>query len=269
MKRQQGIAAAMLVLALVGGVPLANAATTGEGVTVALTPTQQVALGATFDVYIDVTEAGALFNAFDAIIGYDPAALTYVSHQEGSYMTNACGNTFQNFKPGVGVDTIGDALMCAGVSLPGPGRIYQLRFQASATPQVTRIRFLPGLHFYRAGVYVTPVNSTDAYIGIGMPVDVPPAGSPTQLTLAAAPNPSHGALVFTVTTSRAGPETLTVFDVQGRAVRRFTGRQTEPGTHTVAWDGRDDAGVMLGPGVYHARLEIAGHAVWRRVTLIR
>jgi len=31
-----------------------------------------------------------------------------------------------------------------------------------------------------------------------------------------------------------------------------------PGTRTVTWDGRDDAGLRLPPGVYLARLEVKG-----------
>ena len=135
MRHRSCVVAAVTFLSLVGGMPVGHAAPVAQGVTVALTPTQQVVPGATFDVYLDVTEAGSAFNGFDAYIGYDPAALTYVpgSNQEGSYMLDppACGNTFHVFKAGVGVDTISDVLMCGGVSLPGPGRLYRLRFQAS------------------------------------------------------------------------------------------------------------------------------------------
>ena len=271
MRHRSCIVAAMAILLLVGGVPVAHAAPAASGVTVALTPTQQVAPGATFDVYLDVTTVGSAFNGFDAYIGYDPAALTYVSgsNEEGSYMTNACGNTFHIFKSGFGVDTISDVLMCGGVSLTGPGRLYHLRFQASTTPQVTTVEFLPGLQFYNAGLYVNPANTTHAVIGIGMNVGVEPTGPPTRLSLAAAPNPSPGTLTFKVESNRAGPETLSVFDLQGRVVRRLADRRIEPGVHTVSWDGRNEAGAKLAPGVYLARLEVAGKAVWTRVTMIR
>ena len=154
MRLHRCLTAAVMAPLLLVGVLTAHASPAAPGVTVALLPTQQVAPGATFDVYIQVTQAGSVFNGFDAVIGYDPAALTFVpgSNEEGPYMTGACGNTFHVFRAGAGRDTITDVLLCAGVSLPGPGQLYKLRFQASMTPQVTEVRFLPGLQFYNAGL---------------------------------------------------------------------------------------------------------------------
>ena len=270
MRNRTRIAAAVAILSLVGGAPLGHAAPAASGVTAALTPTQQVAPGATFDVYLDVTEAGSLFNAFDATITYDPAALTYVagSNQVGPYMTDACENTFSPFAAGFGVDTISVGLLCQGVFLTGPGRLYRMSFQASTTPQVTTLEFQK-LQFYNAGLYVNPAHSTHAVIGIGMPVAVEPAGPPTRLSLAAAPNPSPGTLMFKAESNRAGRETLTVFDMQGRTVRRLADSTAGPGTQMIAWDGRYEAGAKVPPGVYLARLEVAGKAVWNRVTVLR
>jgi hypothetical protein len=269
MGRHPGILVTMVLLVLVCGTPAVRAASDVTGVTVALTPNQQVAPGATFDVFVDVTEAGSPFNAFDIVLGYDPAALTYVSHAEGVYMTSACGNTFHDFRAGAGTDTIGESLLCSGVSLPGPGRVYRLTFKAATSPQLTHVRFLPGLQFYRAGLYVNPVRSTDVTIGIGMPAGVGREGSLPRLSLDAVPNPSRGPTVFTLTSDRAGAETLAVLDVQGRVVRRFPAVRTMAGARTVAWDGRDEAGTPLAPGVYLARLEVAGRVVWSRLTLLR
>ena len=143
-----------------------------QGVTVALTPSvPSVAPGSTFVVYVDVTQAGSLFNGFDAIIGYDPTALTLtpmspLSLQEGSYMKSACGLRFHRFRPGADCDTATDVLLCDGIALPGPGRIYQLQFQASSTPQVTTVRFLPGLRFYYGGIDLSLANAYDAVIAI-------------------------------------------------------------------------------------------------------
>ena len=210
MRLHRCLAVAALVPLLLMGVPMAYAAPDAEGVTVALLPSQRVEPGNTFDLYLEVTEAGSEFNGFQAVIGYDPAALTFVpgSNQEGSYMTGACGNTFHVFHAGASTDTIVDVLLCSGVSLPGPGRLYQLSFQASMTPQVTQVRFVTGPKYpkvYKAGVYVEPVNFSDVWIGVGMDVGVGPPAPPQRLGLRAAPNPSSGALTFTVESNRAGP----------------------------------------------------------------
>ena len=268
------IALGVLLAALMGVTMAASAraSSSGAGVTIALTPAgQQVAPGAQFDLSIDVTQAGDSFNGFDLMVGYDPAALTLVPMnpidlQQGSYMTNACGNTFHVFKAHAGVDTITDVLLCSGVSLPGPGQIYQLRFQASDTPQLTQVRFLPGGQFYDAGLYVSPLSSSDATITIGSPVGVGMPGA-AGLSLSAAPNPASGHLTFTIE-SAGGPQSLTVFDLQGRVVRRLENGAGRPGIRLVSWDGRTDAGLLAAPGIYLARLQAQERAVWVRVTLI-
>jgi len=269
------ITVGLLAPLLVVGSLAAHAATQSQGVAVALTPSQQVTPGGVFDLYIEVTQPGDPFNGFDAVIGYDPAVLTLVplvpvSLQEGSYMTGACGNTFHDFRAGAGTDTITDVLLCNNVALTGPGQVYHLRFRASSTPQLTTVQFLPGLQFYNAGIRVRPVVSSNAIIGIGMEPTLGVASStPVRLSLTAAPNPTPGGLVFTIVADRSGPEILTVFDLQGRAVRRFADTISAPGAHRLAWDGRSDAGVRLAPGVYIARLELAGRAAWSRIRLVR
>jgi hypothetical protein len=161
----------------VGGADTTKAvgAAIGAGVRVAMLPAAQtVAPGSEFVLSLEVTRAGAAFNAFDCVVGYDPAALTLVpqtpiAQQEGAYFAAACGTHFHRFQPGADRDTITDVLLCAGASVSGPGEIYRLRFRASSTAQLTTVRFLPGLQFYNAGLFVNPDSSSDAVVGIGVP----------------------------------------------------------------------------------------------------
>ena len=170
------------------GAPGANGA---PGVKVALLPAAQtVAPGAEFVLSLQVTRAGAPFNAFDAIVGYDPAALTLVPQtpialQEGAYFGAACGTHFHRFQPGADRDTITDVLLCAATSVTGPGEIYRLRFRASNTAQLTTVRCLPGLQFYNAGLFANPDSSSDAIVGIGVPATA-------ESTVVKAPAPKPG-----------------------------------------------------------------------------
>jgi hypothetical protein len=268
MNRLPNIPRTLLVLALALAVPPAGGPA-AQGVTVALSPaTQQVDPGAEFDLDLTVTQAGSQFNGFDAIIGWDAAALTPVSHQEGLLMTDACSNTFHVFRQGASADTIADVLLCGGVSVTGPGQIYRLRFKASDTPQVTQVRFLPGLYFYNAGLYVYPVTSTDATITIGA-VDVGPTPVSNKLQLQISPNPSRGAAQFTIEADHAGPQRLRIFDTRGRLVRSFEDSVAAAGVRKVAWDGRDSQGREAPAGVYLVTLEAAGQSVSNRVSLVR
>ena len=245
-----------------------------DGVAVALVPsTLTIAPGAEFDLTIQCTSAGALFNGFDAVVNWDPAALTFLplsplSHQEGAYLTGACGSTFHRFRQGAVTDTITDMLLCNGVSLPGPGTLYRLHFRASNTPQVTTVEFA-SVRFYDAGVYVHPVNATNVTLGIGTSVSVgPDVPGVLRLALSAAPNPGHGPLALTLEADRAGVQRVRVSDVQGRIVGRLAEGWFPAGRRQLNWDGRDDAGRRLSAGVYLVTLEVAGRTTARRVVLL-
>jgi len=45
-----------------------------------------------------------------------------------------------------------------------------------------------------------------------------------------------------------------VFSVQGRLVRKLVDGPQTAGTHTTAWDGRDDSGARAAAGIYYYRL---------------
>jgi hypothetical protein len=255
---------------------LAGAGPAGaQGVHVALTPAaSQVEPGAVFELDLEVTQADSPFNGFDAVIGYDPAALTLLplsptSLQQGALMTEACGNTFHRFQQVSGRATISDLLLCAGVSIAGPGQIYNLRFQASNTPQVTHVQFLPGLQFYNAGLYVNPAYSTDAVIGIGTTLSADPQGSSRALSLRVAPNPMRDGTAFLVEATRPGPQRIRVVDIRGRLVRLFEDSLATAGRRIVSWDGRDFAGRLLPAGVYVVTVEAGGRSVSSRVSLVR
>jgi len=82
------------------------------------------------------------------------------------------------------------------------------------------------------------------------------------------PNP------FTRTTSlnfdlpRAGHARIVVFDVAGRAVKQLLSSDLPAGSHAVVWDGTDDAGRVVQPGVYFYRLEAAGTSAARRMVRV-
>jgi hypothetical protein len=248
---------------------------TAQGVRVAIVPASGiVSPGSEFDVSIDVTQAGSAFNAFDLFVGFDPAALTPViptsiSDQEGAYFKSGCDSRYHHFLPGTDRDTITDVLLCAGASLTGPGQIYKLRFRASTTQQFTTIRFLPGLQFYNAGLFVNPTISTNATIGIGVGVGIEPvAPRPSRLRITASPNPARRAVSFRIDTDRDGDQSLVVVDAQGRIVRQLQQGRFVPGTRRVAWDGTSDSGLVARPGAYVALLRAPDRTIRARFMLL-
>jgi len=264
----------MMVLALAALGPVSSVG--AQGVHVALVPSSaSVAPGSEFDVVLQVTQAGSAFNAFDAVVQYDPGALTLVSLsplslQEGAMMTNACPNTFHDFRRGVDRDTIADVLLCDGVSVSGPGPLYRLHFRASSTPQGTTLRILPGLKFYAGGIAVGPVVSSNVSIGIGVTLDVQdPPSQGLGLRVRAAPNPMRAGTTLFVESDREGLQDLVICDLLGRVARRLEHGNFRAGTRGVHWDGRDDAGNPVRPGVYLVRVEIQGRRASQVLALIR
>jgi hypothetical protein len=243
-----------------------------EGVSAVFVPAATTVVpGSQFDLELWVPQTSHVFNGFEVKIAYDTSALTLVplspvSSQQGTLLTNACANTFHRFVADMGLCTITDILLCNGVSVTGPGQIYRLRFRASTTIQATMVRIVEGsLKFYDAGLFVFPDSWSNAAIGIGMePVAVGDGAVGLGLSLAAAPNPTRGRVTFTIGGSPAGPESLTVRDVQGRRICRLA-----PSGRQVTWDGRHELGYPVPNGTYFATLQAGGRSITTRFILLR
>lgn len=85
---------------------------------------------------------------------------------------------------------------------------------------------------------------------------------------APSPNPARTGALLRFALATAGPVELALFDAQGRRVRTLAGARFETGEHAIAFDGRDDAGRRLAPGLYLARLVAPGIAATRRLALV-
>jgi len=90
------------------------------------------------------------------------------------------------------------------------------------------------------------------------------AASPARV-LAAAPNPFHDVTRLRFALPLAAPAKLEVFDLSGRRVRVLLDEGSlSAGTHSVTWDGRNDAGDPVEAGVYLCRLDTdSGGQAWR------
>jgi flagellar hook assembly protein FlgD len=60
---------------------------------------------------------------------------------------------------------------------------------------------------------------------------------------------------------------LSVYDVQGRLMRRLVHGSQPPGRKLADWDGRDQAGQPVASGIYMIRLQIGSQRL--RATLLR
>ncbi|MBI5168526.1 MAG: hypothetical protein HZA61_03465 [Candidatus Eisenbacteria bacterium] len=239
---------------------------------VALSPAlQTVAPGGEFDVRIEIPSSGSAFNAYEVVVQYDPAALTFLPKspttlQQGALMLGGCApaSTFHLFTAGGDSLRVTNSLLCNGGSLTGPGNLYTLRFRASNTPQVTSlsVRFK---EFFSAGLLVTPVSATGCQVGIGIPLDVP-ARESGALRVQAEPNPAWGSVRLTIGGDVAGPRDVDVLDVSGRAVRHLArGLNAPSGGTSLVWNGTTDSGARVPAGIYLVRVRSGAETRFTRI----
>jgi hypothetical protein len=121
----------------------------------------------------------------------------------------------------------------------------------TASPDST---FLLALGFGPDGSLTTSVDGRGAGIAGG---------------LRASPVPSRAATSLAFSLARSSKVRVEVLDLSGRRVRRLLEGTFAPGPHSIEWDGHDDGGRPLPPGVYLARAEGAGVSSTARVVRIR
>lgn len=101
---------------------------------------------------------------------------------------------------------------------------------------------------------------------------VPPLAQPLALRLAG-PNPMVPGGPDTqlrFASASGGRARLRVIDPQGRIVRVLHDGDLSPGqSRTATWDGRDDSGRRIEPGVYFAQLELGGRTAAVRIASLR
>jgi hypothetical protein len=84
------------------------------------------------------------------------------------------------------------------------------------------------------------------------------------------PNPFSARTVLRFQLDRERPVRLGIYDVTGRLVRLLVDApRLDQGTHTVVWDGRDDAGQRVASGVYLYRLDAGGKERTRKLILLQ
>ncbi len=100
-------------------------------------------------------------------------------------------------------------------------------------------------------------------------VDAPDEASTSPCRLVGSrPNPFSTITLVGYDVDRPGRVLLTVVDVAGRIIKTLVDEEKDVGIHHVSWDGRDDAGQMVGAGVYFSRLQGA-NALGNKMVLVR
>lgn len=89
-----------------------------------------------------------------------------------------------------------------------------------------------------------------------------------SIRLSAYPNPARGRMDLSFNLPRAIATRLDIYDSSGRRVRQFE-VAAHAGSQSVAWDGRNDHGVVAPIGLYFARLSSLEWSATTRLMLLR
>lgn len=83
------------------------------------------------------------------------------------------------------------------------------------------------------------------------------------------PNPFNPSTTLSFTLPDPGRVLLAVYDITGRKVRTLVSESWRAGSHTVIWDGRDDAGNAVASGVYLSRLTAGKYTATGKMLLLK
>ncbi|MBC8527111.1 MAG: T9SS type A sorting domain-containing protein, partial [Candidatus Cloacimonetes bacterium] len=95
-----------------------------------------------------------------------------------------------------------------------------------------------------------------------LPADVDnPAMIPSEPMLLSSPNPFKSSTTISFSIHNNSVVELTVYNLKGQKVKTLTEDRYAKGDYSVVWDGCDDSGKPVSPGVYFYKLAIDGELV--------
>ena len=242
----------------------------------------QIEVGQLATVRFEVDTTAMGFNGYEVVIEFDPTVVSFIPPViEGALLTGACGNTFTALSLTDSTVRYTHVILCAGVTLDGPGVLSTYRFMglADGVSPLTIVSS-PDSTFIDAGEPINPQHPSfprqvlfhhaEIRVGNTTAVSSEPAPATPALRLAPnVPNPFNPATTLYFVIDRAGPVRLLVHDVHGRRVWGEEWSRLEAGPHELVWRAVDAGGRPLPSGVYIASLATTtGHRT-RALTLVR
>jgi flagellar hook assembly protein FlgD len=82
-------------------------------------------------------------------------------------------------------------------------------------------------------------------------------------------NPTRGMVDFSFTIPHEMQVDVVLYDVMGRRIRTVLSQKTEPGTHSVHWDRKDDKQRKVSAGIYFLRFSAGYCETIEKVVLLK
>ncbi len=126
------------------------------------------------------------------------------------------------------------------------------------------------LHFGAWAASIAEYGTPGQINSVTEAVSAPETALPARLALAPpSPNPFNPSTSLRFDLPSPASVTLTVYDIEGRRVRRLVEGHREAGSHLVTWRGRDDGGRSVSSGIYLAALQAGDRRLSRKLILLK
>lgn len=282
---RSAMAAASVLAILLGLQPALPAAAVEEFhayLTPSLPDTLHASLGSTAELRFWVDSSARRFNAYDVSIEYDPSIIEVESIQEGMLFTNACPDRFTQTTLGDGTAGFTHVLLCAGVSVDGPGTlcIFTIEPQSAGITHVTIVSD-PDRTFYDAGYYVWPQHPDyprqvvfhNAVVKVTDPTVSVDGHAGDRLAdhlpiLEIRPNPVRESAHLHFRLPEPGGVEIQIVDPAGRLLWNWRDPHAGAGWTSVIWDRRDSMNRTSAAGVYYCRILTGGHSVTSKLLVL-
>lgn len=83
------------------------------------------------------------------------------------------------------------------------------------------------------------------------------------------PNPFNSSTIIRCEIAEPGPVSVSIFNVLGQRIKTLCDEEKSPGSFQVEWDGRNDAGDLVGTGEYLCRMQAGEFIAVRKIVVMR
>ena len=88
------------------------------------------------------------------------------------------------------------------------------------------------------------------------------------------PNPFNPSTTIMYSLNDDSYVTVEIYNIQGRRIKTLTNEFKTKGTHSVLWNGDNNAGVAVSSGIYYYKINVEGqdmkrHSVVKRMLLMK
>jgi len=87
--------------------------------------------------------------------------------------------------------------------------------------------------------------------------------------VATMPNPATGQVIVAFAVPKPGRVEVSIYDVAGRRVRALDSRRLKAGTHRLTWNGLNDGGERVNPGMYFCRVSTGEQTEVKKIVLVK